>query len=61
MANKGSKKVKPSHNSNCSSNRKMTKKEEEMNEKRKEDAFCKQRGESKLHKALSTGRSMTTS
>lgn len=58
MANEGSKKVKPSHNSYCS-NRKMTKKEEERNEKRKEDAFCKaERRESKLHKARSMGRSM---
>lgn len=40
VANKGNKKVKLSHNSNCSY-RKMTKKEEERSEKRKEDAFCK--------------------
>lgn len=59
MANKGSKKIKPSHNSNCS-NRKMTKKEEEKSEKRKEDAFCKaKRRESELHKAPSTGKSMS--
>lgn len=59
VANKGNKKVKPSHDSNCSY-RKMTKKEEERNEKRKEDAFCKaKRRERELHKAMSVGRSMS--
>lgn len=58
VANKGSKKVKPSHNSNCSK-RKMTKKEEERSEKRKEDAFCKaKRRESELHKAMNTEKNM---